>query len=210
MTSSRILAVTQSYTTPFQLIFFFSCGRSSWVVYRLSSLASYILLLQLGRDNKHLIGLTLRAFYKRRIQFTQIISSNSSMNTNRYLRLMVLASVEMACTIPIGIYSIYISNKGVTLEPWVSWAETHYNFSYVGQTPAVVWRSNRAGMTSVELTRWLPIICALLFFVLFGFASEAKKNYVAGFWWAAKRFGVSPPTPKASLPESSRYVSLVF
>ena len=87
-------------------------------------------------------ALTLRAFWKRRIQFAQIISSDPSMNSNRYVRFMVLAVVEMTCTLPIGIYSIYISTKGVEIGPWISWADTHFQFGYIGQFPAIEWRAN--------------------------------------------------------------------
>lgn len=145
-------------------------------------------------------------FYKRRIQFTQLMSSSKAMTSGRYLRLMVLALIEMMCTIPIGIYSIYIDNKGVTLEPWTSWANVHFGFSFVSQIPAVVWRSDPAFRTSVELTRWLFPVCALLFFALFGLQGEAWRHYVQAYWRVAKIFGIFPPLTKTSLPPSSRYV----
>lgn len=151
-----------------------------------------------------LIALTLRAFWKRRIRFARLVSSNSSPDSNRYMRSMALAMIEMACTIPISIYSIYISNKGVPLSPWISWTDTHFHFWYIGQTPAVEWRSDPTAVMSVQLTVWLPVICALLFFLLFGFAAEAKKNYIVAFWFIAKYFGIFPPAAK--VPEI-RHVS---
>lgn len=159
-----------------------------------------------------LVALTLHAFWKRRIQFAQFISSDPSMNSNRYVRLMILAVVEMMCTIPIGIYSMYISTQGVELIPWISWADTHFQFGYIGQFPAVEWRADHAGVTSITLTMWLPVICGFLFFALFGFAPEAKRNYAAGFWRVANRFGFSPPAAKGSLlgftnSSNSRYVN---
>jgi len=117
------------------------------------------------------------------------------MSVSRYLRLVMLAIIDMMCTTPLGVYSIYIGNKGVKLAPWVSWEETHYNFSYVGRIPALVWRSDRSFRTSVELSRWIPVICALLFFILFGFASEARKSYQTAFWAVLKVFGVRPEKP---------------
>ncbi|KAF8884497.1 STE3-like pheromone receptor [Infundibulicybe gibba] len=148
-------------------------------------------------------GLTLRSFWQRRIQFNQLASSNSSMNTSRYVRLMLLALVDMMFTVPLGIYTIYIGTKGVGLAPWISWEDTHFNFARVKLVPALFWRSDPAFQTSVELTRWLPVFCAFLFFGLFGFASEAQKHYRLAFWWVAKRFGFKPTTlqnTKASIP----------
>ncbi|EGO28761.1 hypothetical protein SERLADRAFT_406185 [Serpula lacrymans var. lacrymans S7.9] len=150
-------------------------------------------------------GLTLHAFYKRRLEFSQFVNSNTSLSINRYIRLMLLAAIEMAFTIPISIYSIYISNKGVTLEPWISWSNVHYGFSYVGLIPAVEWASDPGYKTSVEMTRWLFPSCALLFFAIFGFAGEARKNYCLAFWSVAKLFGWSPRKPQLSVPASTRW-----
>lgn len=157
-------------------------------------------------------GFTVFAFYKRRIQFAQILSSSGStaMNSGRYLRLMILASHEMMCTVPISIYSIYIDNKGVPLQPYISWANVHFGFSYVGQIPALQWRADSAFRNSVELTRWLFPVCALLFFALFGLTGEAQRHYIAAFWRVAKCFGILPPPSKTSLPASSRYVSMLL
>ena len=111
---------------------------------------------------------------------------------SRYIRLMMLALAEMMCTIPISIYSAYIANKGVQIQPWVSWADTHYDFSYVGQVPAVVWQTDPNFRLSVELTRWLFPASGILFFLLFGLGSEARKNYCATTLRLAKFFGYKP------------------
>src|ERR1700677_2578535 len=43
------------------------------------------------------IVLTLRAFMKRRAQFSQFLSSSTSLSINRYFRLMALATTELLC-----------------------------------------------------------------------------------------------------------------
>lgn len=35
----------------------------------------------------------------------------------------------------------------------------------------------------LELSRWLLVVCALVFFSFFGFAEEARKNYRAAWAW---------------------------
>lgn len=137
-------------------------------------------------------GLILRTFYMRRIQFNHVLASNGMINPSRYLRLMLLAMIDIMCTIPIGTYTIYISLQGVPLNPWKSWADTHFDFKRVGQIPAVIWRSYPTTYTSVQMTRWLPIACAFAFFALFGFAEEAMKNYRRVFWFIAKPLGLGP------------------
>ncbi|EAU87370.1 pheromone receptor [Coprinopsis cinerea okayama7 len=137
-------------------------------------------------------GLTLRTFWVRRAQFSQLLASTSAMSPSRYIRLMLLAVIDMMCTVPLGVWSIYQGNKGVGLAPWISWEETHYNWYKVLQIPALFWRSDPSFVAAVEMTRWLPVFCAFLFFVLFGFASEARRRYVAAFWFCAKPFGLKP------------------
>ncbi|KAJ3862129.1 pheromone receptor [Lentinula novae-zelandiae] len=127
-------------------------------------------------------SLTLRTFYIRRIQFTQIVSANSSISPSRYLRLMLLALIDIMCTIPVGIYIIFIGLDGVPLAPWISWNDTHFDFNRVVLIPSAVWRSNASNYTAVQINRWLPIVCAFIFFALFGFAEEAMKNYRRVFW----------------------------
>lgn len=108
------------------------------------------------------------------------------MNISRYLRLILLALIDIVLTTPLSIYSIYIANKGVGMAPWISWQDTHFNFGRVGLVPALIWRGDRSFEISVELTRWLPVFCAFIFFALFGFAAEAQKHYSLFFRWVAK------------------------
>ncbi|KAH7869322.1 pheromone receptor [Lentinula edodes] len=134
-------------------------------------------------------SLILRTFYMRRIQFNQILSSNGMINPSRYFRLMLLALIDIMCTVPIGTFTIYVSLKGVTLNPWISWDDTHFDFGRVVLIPAVIWRSDFRTYTSLQITRWVPIICAFLFFALFGFAQEATKSYKRAFWFITGKLG---------------------
>lgn len=152
-------------------------------------------------------ALTLRSFWRRRLQFNELLSSNTSLSASRYFRLVLLAVVDIMFTIPLGIYSIYIGNKGVGLAPWISWEETHFNFARVAQVPTLFWRSDRSTETAVELTRWLPVFCAFLFFALFGFAAEAQKHYRLLFWRIAGVFGFRPSSTANSKGSLSGYVN---
>ncbi|KAI0776716.1 pheromone A receptor-domain-containing protein [Trametes elegans] len=137
--------------------------------------------------------MTLITFLRHRIKFNDVISSSGgAMTVSRYFRLMLLSISEMVCTIPIGAYSIYINNAGVTLSPWISWADTHANFSHVEHVPAFIWRSNRPFLIAVVMGQWVYVFAAFLFFALFGFAEEARKHYRLAFWWVMKWFGVRP------------------
>ncbi|KAE9396423.1 pheromone receptor [Gymnopus androsaceus JB14] len=158
-------------------------------------------------------SLTLRSFYMRRIQFSQLLSSNNAINPSRYLRLMSLALIDIMCTVPIGIYLIYLELDGVGLQPWISWANTHFDFSHVVLVPSVIWRSDPSLVIGVQLNRWVPVACAFIFFALFGFAEEAQKNYRRAFWFFARRLGFRPASEGGGKTKGgilSGYVILTF
>ncbi|TEB23044.1 putative transmembrane pheromone receptor [Coprinellus micaceus] len=147
-------------------------------------------------------ALTLQFFWLRRAQFTSLFSHSSGITASRYLRLMLLAIADMLCTVPLGIFTLYFGVNDGRLRPWISWENTHYNFSRVVLVPAVFWRHDPNFEVSVELTRWLPVVCGFIFFALFGFAAEAKKVYTTILWGVATRLGFERN------PEARRKVGL--
>ena len=110
-------------------------------------------------------------------QFSQFISSNSSLTMSRYLRLMALAGAELLCTTPLSVFLMVLNLTAQPLDPWISWDDTHYEFSRVRLFPAVLWTMNRWLVVGIQVNRWSGPFCALIFFVFFGFAAEARKNY---------------------------------
>ncbi|KAF7312806.1 Pheromone B alpha 1 receptor [Mycena kentingensis (nom. inval.)] len=136
--------------------------------------------------------LSIRAFYKSHVQFREILSSsNTNLNLNRYLRLMALASLDLLFTIPLAVWVLYTNVAVTGLSPWISWADTHSNFSRVVQVPGIIWRSDPMSAASLETLRWLTVFAAFLFFGFFGFADEAQKHYKLAYNSVAKRVGLS-------------------
>ncbi|KAH9943675.1 pheromone A receptor-domain-containing protein, partial [Amylocystis lapponica] len=148
--------------------------------------------------------LSLRAFALRRAQFKEFLSSNnSSLSFSRYFRLMALATTELMLTIPISSYAIYLNATAQPLDPWVSWWNTHWDFSRVEQIPSIIWRMDHELVIAMELGQWLNPLCALIFFAYFGVASEARKHYKMAFWAVARRLGFSPASDAKGLSSSS-------
>ncbi|KAJ7164153.1 STE3-domain-containing protein [Mycena filopes] len=136
--------------------------------------------------------LSIKSFYRSRAQFKELLSShNANLNLNRYIRLMALASTDLLLTIPLSSLTLFINARVVGLAPYVSWADTHSNFSRVVSVPGIFWRSDVWTVASLEVTRWATVGCALLFFGWFGFADEAMKNYRSAFVSVARRVGIS-------------------
>jgi len=147
-------------------------------------------------------ALTIRAFLKRRSQFKELLSGNNNLNSSRYLRLMLLAGTEILCTIPVASYFLYLNIK-LGVQPWISWEDTHSNFSRVDQIPQVIWERIPYFQTGMEVSRWLLVACAIIFFGFFGFADEARKNYRLAFSSVAKRVGYSTASMSSGMTSTN-------
>ncbi len=143
---------------------------------------------------------TIYHLYRRRRQFGQIMSSNHGLNQNRYLRLMCLALIEILGTIPACSFLLAYSFKLGYL-PWVSWADTHSDFSRVIQVASNIWKPYSVLHSVVEFFRWSFVACAFIFFAFFGFADEARRHYRLVYTSLASRIGLS--TSSAKLTGSS-------
>lgn len=120
---------------------------------------------------------------------------------------MCLAGIEVACTVPLGVYAVYLNAAGGAMNPWLGWEDTHRNFSRVDQFPAMLWRLDHNGVLALELSRWLVVVCAFIFFGFFGFAEEARKNYRSAVQTVVKRVGISTGSMTSTLSTSTGYVS---
>lgn len=138
-----------------------------------------------------MLVLSLRAFARRRLQFNQFMNSNtSSLTMGRYFRLMALAMSDILFTTPLAIFTIWLNASSGPPSPWISWEDTHYNYSRVDLFPALLWRSQPSVAMMMEFTRWVTPLCAYVFFAFFGFADEAKKNYFKLFLWLTQPLGL--------------------
>jgi pheromone a factor receptor len=178
--------------------------------------------------------MTIIAFRKRHAEFKEILSANCNLNSNRFLRLMVLAGIELTCCIPFTITTLVLNATRGEVRPWISWEDTHYGkqsfslflflastwkiyhssgFSRVDQFPAMIWRSDTDMNTGIEMTRWLMVVCGLIFFAFFGFADEAQKHYKIAFDSVAKRVGYTTTGSTKVGPgitSSTGYVPIFF
>jgi pheromone a factor receptor len=139
--------------------------------------------------------MTIRILAQRRAEFNKMLSgsNNKNLNSGRYLRLMGLAGFELCLGTPWSAYTIYLNAHPVDgvspINPWISWANVHANFFYVGQLPAFEWKAQPGAIVDFEITRWAPVLCSFLFFAFFGFAQEARKNYRVAFNSVVKKVG---------------------
>ncbi|TDL19564.1 STE3-domain-containing protein [Rickenella mellea] len=137
--------------------------------------------------------LTLRAFYSRRLQINEFITSDACpMTSQRYTRLMILASTEVAFTIPFSAWVLYRNIENI--QPYISWNDTHSYFGVISTFPSIIWRNDRYARIYCEFGRWSFVMCAIVFIGFFTFAEESRRKYYNLFDAVAKRFGWSLPT----------------
>jgi pheromone a factor receptor len=136
--------------------------------------------------------LTIITFHKNHSQFKAFLSEGN-ITSNRFIRLMCLASFEILFNIPIALYGISLQAQ-TPLNPYISWENVHFDFSHVQEIPSLIWRSVRSEEIAIELSRWTVVFCAFGFFIFFGFADEARKNYRFAFQSVTKRLGLSTGT----------------
>jgi pheromone a factor receptor len=113
---------------------------------------------------------------------------------------MVVSGVEICGTIPLAtVYIVKDAKLGV--DHWRGWTWTHANYSAVHQIPASIWRNDPDSVFFLEMFRWSLVLCAFLFFALFGFADEARRHYRIMYTSIATRIGYSTSTLHGSSHE---------
>lgn len=130
-------------------------------------------------------ALTIRLFWKCSQLLKHLPGSNKSLNHNRYMRLIAMSSIQLFINLPLFIYNFYVNTHDDPVSPWISWKDTHFNYSFVGQLHSAAWRLDNA--VSVEWARWSIVLGAFVFFGFFGFAEEARKNYRLAYTFSKSR-----------------------
>ncbi|KAF7421281.1 hypothetical protein PC9H_011803 [Pleurotus ostreatus] len=122
-------------------------------------------------------ALAFRNFWHRRIIFARHLqNSNSALTPSRYLRLIAMSLSQMVFAITGSSLHIAFSLKN-GFRPWISWADVHSDWGRIGQfakvlIPVQQWRYTYALWWTVPLT-------SVVFFVFFGFGSDAVQEYKA-------------------------------
>ncbi|KAH8823709.1 putative fungal pheromoneG-protein-coupled receptor [Flagelloscypha sp. PMI_526] len=142
--------------------------------------------------------LSLWQFTKHRYRFTELLAGSQHANLTplRYFRLMALACTELAFTIPLSIFIIWLNANATPISPWTGFSDAHFNFSRVETFLAIFWRSQKLMLVSMELTRWLNPFCSFVFFAFFGFGEEAMSRYRFAYNFLAKKAGLPSAGPE--------------
>lgn len=151
-------------------------------------------------------GLAIRAFWKQRNQFSEMLrSTNSGLSLRRYFRLMALAGTEITFALPFGIYML-VSAISVGVSPWLGWADTHLNFNRWEKYPLGLFKLYPSSWAVFQVNRFVLPLAGILFFGFLGMSGESGAFYKRVFWRAATKVGIPEPTNTSITGASSWYV----
>lgn len=156
---------------------------STWV----GIVTYYVPLIIVGLISGIYAILSICTFCRVRAQSKEILSLHSNFTNGRYIRLIALAGIHVISSVPIHLFSM-IDTICQGPEPWTSWGDIHADVSRVYQYPAQVWHLSYSW---IEMTRWMCVAMAFVFFAFFGFSSEAMNHYRSAIRSVGKRVGVS-------------------
>ncbi|KAH9039138.1 STE3-domain-containing protein [Lactarius pseudohatsudake] len=114
-------------------------------------------------------------------------------------------TTQLLFTLPFSLFNLYINAHVIPVQQWISWEDTHFNYSHVTQFPSGQWRADLLHSMGIEATRWTVIPCAFLFFAFFGFAEEARKHYRLAYSSVRSRLRLGNVSTKSAntFPRSS-------
>lgn len=117
--------------------------------------------------------------------FNGMPGSNKSPNQSRYNRLIALSAVEILGSLPVTLYTLYANAYYEPVHPWISWEDTHSDYFVVNQISSAKWRADATSGAVMEISRWVVVVAAFLFFIFFGFAEEARRHYRKAYSFAS-------------------------
>lgn len=118
----------------------------------------------------------------RRISFTaHLNASRSSLTTSRYLRLMLMAALQMVWSLTTTAYALWFTVIAVPLRPWTTWADVHSNFLRIDQFPSIL--TPPTILTGYYVLWWIVPTSTFIYVAFFAFGREAVDEYKKCFVW---------------------------
>nr|P78741.2 RecName: Full=Pheromone B beta 1 receptor [Schizophyllum commune]AAB41858.2 B beta 1 pheromone receptor [Schizophyllum commune] len=121
-------------------------------------------------------SLAIRHFMHRRLSFAMHLQARSSaLTTSRYLRLILMAIVQLVWLVVTTAYTLWFSSMTLNLRPWTTWADVHSNFGRIQTWPAII---TPAVILRGACTLWWMVPASTWIFVaFFAFGNDAVEEY---------------------------------
>ncbi|EPQ55604.1 STE3-like pheromone receptor [Gloeophyllum trabeum ATCC 11539] len=145
-------------------------------------------------------GCALMHFIQRRASFAKHLNSQAGLTTARYLRLIMMAVVEMVIGIAFTGYTVWFNSAN--LQSWTGWADVHWHFSQIAQYPTIL--LPQMFLRTYTVLWWMVPVATLTFVAFFAFGEDAVNEYKACFSWiASKILRLKPRRPSAKSRHTS-------
>ncbi|KZV69109.1 fungal pheromone STE3G-protein-coupled receptor, partial [Peniophora sp. CONT] len=141
-----------------------------------------------------------RTYYRQRRDINSFLRSNPSVSRTNYFRILVLASIDILLTLPIGIVILtldMVQAQFLNLFPFYpGWTFVHTDWDPQSVPYAVIQGDGTAAVAQFYFSKWTSPVLAFVIFGLFGVTPEARASYwhiicTVGGWFGWK------PTPRA-------------
>lgn len=127
-------------------------------------------------------------FLSRRLQFSTLLkSSQSGLDTNQYIRLVSLASLDLFISLPLNIFFLAVAAPLAAARPWPGFEDVHYNWHRVDLFGAATLEQYPSSIIIRMLTRWICPTFAIVFFLFFGVSRDAIAEYGRYYQWVIRR-----------------------
>lgn len=135
------------------------------------------------------------------------LQSNISVSRINYIRILVLASIDIILTLPIGIVNIVLVVRDSQsfygyLPLYPGWTYDHTDWEPESFSPARLEAQGSLVTVQEYFGQWSPPVLAFAIFGLFGVTSEARASYYRVFCTVCGWLGWKP-TPPALRARSS-------
>lgn len=120
-------------------------------------------------------------FYRQSRNNSSFLRSNETISHTNYLRILILASIDILLTLPIGIVNIVLkiisAVEASALPLYPGWSSLHNNWDPVAFSYARVKMGGTAGLVQFYFSHWTSPVLAFAIFGLFGLTTEARMSY---------------------------------
>ncbi|KZV72160.1 fungal pheromone STE3G-protein-coupled receptor, partial [Peniophora sp. CONT] len=123
----------------------------------------------------------VRTFYRHSRDIHSFLNSNTSVSRTNYLRILILASIDILLTLPMGIVSIALrvtsTQPPSSLPFYWDWTESHPSSEPLSLPYAKLEELGTTTLVQLYFSHWTSPVLAFVIFGLFGMTSEACTSY---------------------------------
>ncbi|EGN94106.1 hypothetical protein SERLA73DRAFT_62902 [Serpula lacrymans var. lacrymans S7.3] len=131
-------------------------------------------------------GLIFRAIIQRKMRLNEFMQRDWRIGSHQCWRLTGVVIAVFICSFPTSLWYLVEDILLGPAQPWPGWKVVHASNSEIAQFTNEMWQFGNS-VALYEWERWCYVVYAIIFFTLFGFTTEAKKNYRLAFRFVFRR-----------------------